>query len=252
MSGAHTHALTVHGHGPIHRLPAQVKLVAMFGFILAVVATPPEQIWALGIHFLLLAAVLVFSEVPFGHFLKRIGVEVPFVLFALALPFVGSGPAIEVLGVAVAADGLLAAWNIIAKATLGVGASVLLVSTTEVSHILAGLRRLRMPAVMVAIAGFMIRYLEVIGDEVRRMRVAMTARGYAPTWLGQTRALATAGGALFIRSYERGERVHQAMLARGFTGTMPTVEPKQPAWAWLAAIALPAGAWIIAIAAVLS
>ena len=50
----------------------------------------------------------------------------------------------------------------------------------------------------------------------------MTARGYDPSWIAQIRPLATAAGALFIRSYERGERVHQAMLARGFVGEFPT------------------------------
>jgi cobalt/nickel transport system permease protein len=67
----------------------------------------------------------------------------------------------------------------------------------------------------------MIRYLDVIAGEMRRTRIAMTARGYAPSFVAQIRPLATAVGALFIRSYERGERVHQAMLARGFVGEFP-------------------------------
>jgi cobalt/nickel transport system permease protein len=54
------------------------------------------------------------------------------------------------------------------------------------------------------------------------MRVAMTARGYDPRWISQARPIASSAGALFVRSYERGERVHAAMLARGFTGEMPT------------------------------
>ncbi|MEX0945743.1 MAG: energy-coupling factor transporter transmembrane component T, partial [Acidimicrobiia bacterium] len=100
----------------------------------------------------------------------------------------------------------------------------------------AGLRRLRVPAAITAIAAFMIRYLEVIAGELHRMRVAMTARGYSPSWLAQTRPMATAAGALFIRTYERGERVHQAMLARGFTGDMPAAEPDGIARWWPAMV----------------
>ena len=85
--------------------------------------------------------------------------------------------------------------------------------------------RLRVPSVLTAIASFMIRYLEVVAAEMGRMRTAMTARGYDPRWLAQTRPIAASAGALFVRSYERGERVHSAMLARGFDGTMPDLEP---------------------------
>jgi cobalt/nickel transport system permease protein len=77
------------------------------------------------------------------------------------------------------------------------------------------------PSVLVAIAGFMVRYLELIAGELGRMRIAMTSRGHDPRWLWQARPIATAAGALFIRSYERGERVHSAMVSRGFTGEMP-------------------------------
>jgi cobalt/nickel transport system permease protein len=250
VSGPHVHSLTVHAHSPVHHLPARVKIAAMFVFVLAVVATPAEQMWAFAVHALLLVGVVVLSEIPFGHLLRRVALETPFLLFAVFLPLVGGGPRIEVAGLSLSQEGLWAAWTIVAKATLGVTASVILVSTTEVPHLLRGLGQLRVPAVMVAIAGFMVRYLEVIAGELGRMRTAMAARGYRPRRLGQARALGMAGGALFVRSYERGERVHQAMLARGFQGVMPSARP-EPAAAtvWLSALAVPVGSWVIALAA---
>jgi cobalt/nickel transport system permease protein len=99
--------------------------------------------------------------------------------------------------------------------------SILLTATTEITDIFRGLSVLRVPALFTSIAGFMIRYLELIAGELARMRIAMTARGYDPKWISQARPIATAAGALFVRSYERGERIHAAMLARGFTGVMP-------------------------------
>jgi cobalt/nickel transport system permease protein len=71
------------------------------------------------------------------------------------------------------------------------------------------------------IASFMYRYVFVIADEARRMRSALAARAFRPRHLGQVAALGRMVTALFLRSYERGERVYVAMLARGYAGTMP-------------------------------
>jgi cobalt/nickel transport system permease protein len=118
-------------------------------------------------------------------------------------------------------EGLWAAWNILAKATLGAWASILLAATTQIPDLLDGFRRLRTPRVITAIMGFMVRYLDVIIGNLDRMRVALRSRGYAPRWIGEARALGATAGSLFIRSYERGERVYLAMLSRGYGGTMP-------------------------------
>jgi cobalt/nickel transport system permease protein len=138
--------------------------------------------------------------------------------------------------------------NIIVKAVLGATASIALVATTEVPDVLRGMARLRVPALLVSIVGFMIRYLELLVGEVSRMRVAMTARGYDPRWLWQARPIATGAGALFVRSYERGERVHAAMLSRGFTGVMPTRKTAVvPFSSWAIGLALPVIALLLAV-----
>ena len=149
-------------------------------------------------------------------------------------------------------EGLWGAWTILAKATLGVTASIVMAATTEVPDILEGLDRLKVPRLLTAIAGFMIRYLDVVLGEMHRMRVAMRSRGYDPRWIWQGRALATSAGALFIRSYERGERVYQAMVARGYEGQMPVLsgEPGRPA-SWLQGLAFPTMAWVAAAVAII-
>ena len=148
-------------------------------------------------------------------------VEVPFVIFAVLMPFISTGPRIEVLGVGVSEPGLIAAGGFLAKATLGVVASLTLASTTEPVDLLRGLRTLRMPDQIVQIMSFMIRYLDVVTDELRRMVTAMRSRGCDPRSPRHWPMLARTLGALFIRSYERGERVHLAMLSRGYDGRLP-------------------------------
>jgi cobalt/nickel transport system permease protein len=131
--------------------------------------------------------------------------------------------------------------GIAARSILGASASLLLVATTEIADLLRGLERLRAPRLLTQIAAFMVRYLEVIVGEVGRQRRAMTARGYDPRWLWQLRPLTAGLGVLFVRSYERGERVHAAMRARGFDGGMPVLVEERPAGAraWLVAAVLP-------------
>jgi cobalt/nickel transport system permease protein len=175
-------------------------------------------------------------------------IEVPFVLFAVLLPIVGRPPRVDVLWFSLSESGLWAAWNIIAKATIGVAASIVLASTTPVPQLLAGLERLRVPRVMVAIAGFMARYGDVIGDEVRRMEIARRSR-LGGAGLGQLRALATTAGTLFIRSYERGERISRAMESRGYAGSMPSRGGAASVGAWVVCLAWPLAAGTIAVLA---
>jgi cobalt/nickel transport system permease protein len=97
----------------------------------------------------------------------------------------------------------------------------------------------------------MIRYLEVIAGELRRNRIAMAARGYKSSWVAQARPLAMSAGAIFIRAFERGERVHQAMLARGFRGEMPALEPRTEAHWWPALLPALASV-VVAVSAVIA
>jgi cobalt/nickel transport system permease protein len=250
MSGPHSHALYVHGHTRIHRLAPQCKLAAQFLFVIAVVATPREAFWAFGIYALVVIALIVAARLPLGFVAKRLVFEVPFILFAVLLPFVGGGERVEVFGLSLSVEGLWGAWNIIAKATLGLAVSIVVAATTTMPEFLRGFERLHMPRMFTSTLSFMIRYTDVIADEMRRMKVARISRGYDPRWIWQAKAVGSAAGTLFIRSYERGERVYLSMLSRGYEGTIPRVDeaPATPGM-WIAALALPAFAALVAIVA---
>jgi len=221
VGAGHGHKLHYHGHSPVHRAPAHLKVLALLGFMLLVVATPRGWYLAYAAYLLLLVAVVAVSRVPATYLVKRMVVEVPFVVFAVLMPFIATGPRVDLLGVAVSASGLAAGSALLVKGTLGVLASLTLAATTEPRDLLAGLERLRVPSLLVQIMGFMVRYLDVVTDEMGRMRVARESRGFNARDVRHWPVLARSAGALFIRSYERGERVHLAMLSRGYTGTMP-------------------------------
>ena len=221
MGAGHGHRLHYHGHSAVHRAEPHLKVLALLAFVLVVVAIPREWFAAYAALLAVLLAVIAVSRVPLGYLLRRLVVEVPFVVFALLMPFVAQGPRTEVFGLEVSEPGLLAAGALLAKGTLGVLASLTLASTTEPDDLLRALQRLRLPDLLVQIAGFMIRYLDVVTGELGRMLVAMRSRGCDPRSPRHWPALARAMGALFVRSYERGERVHLAMLSRGYTGRLP-------------------------------
>lgn len=252
MAGSHVHALYRHGESVIHRIPPHLKIVAAFGFVFAVVATPREAVWAFAVHCGLLVGIATLAGLGVRFVASRMLIEIPFLIVAATLPFFGAGPKVEVLGIALSVEGLWDFWNIVVKATLGLLTSVVLAGTTQIPDLLRGFDRLRVPPVITAIAGFMIRYLDVVLGEFRRMRVALRSRGYDPRWLGELRPMAQSFGTMFVRSYERGERVYLAMASRGYQGTMPAVadDTRVPAGTRLAVLALPLLAWAIAVGAI--
>jgi cobalt/nickel transport system permease protein len=214
----------------IHRLDPRTKLVTTLFFIVAVVLTPPNRWQAFALYFLLIATLILLSRVPVLYVLKRSLVIIPFVvLIAIFIPFFKEG---EVAGsyniwlwqISVTYSGLQVFWNILAKAWLSILSLVLLTSTTRFPHLLKGLEKLRLPRVMTIILSFMYRYLFVLVDEVMRMKQARDSRNSGGGCLRQLRTIGNMIGTLFIRSYERGERVYAAMMSRGFDGQTRTLE----------------------------
>jgi len=80
------------------------------------------------------------------------------------------------------------------------------------------MKRLGVPKIFVLIISFMYRYVFVLVDQVMRMKQARDSRNFGGKYLYQFNTLGNMIGTLFIRSYERGERIYAAMLARGYNG----------------------------------
>ena len=215
---------------PLHRAPAETKVLATVLFVVAVALIPRGRlVWPYAIDAALLAAVAAAARTPVPLLAGRLAIEAPFVLFVVLLPFV-------------VRDGAWLAFGIAAKATLAVLATGVLAWTTPAPEILRGAERLGAPRLLTAIAGFALRYLQVLLEEFRRMRLARALRGGNAQWLPRPRVL----GALALRSFERGERVHAAMLARGYDGRMPEIvlAPRARPAAWLM-LAFPATAFVV-------
>ncbi len=253
MAAGHAHPLYRDGQSVLHRLPAEVKIVALMVFVLAVVATPRDVFWPYGSYVLILVGVWRLARIPMTWILPRMLIEVPFLVLAILLPFAAGGERVEVAGLSLSVPGLYAAWGIVVKGTLGVATSLTVAATTPARELPLGLSRLKVPALLTSVLVLMIRYIDVLAAEVSRMRMARLSRGDSPRTLHQAGAIAKSVGALFLRSYERGERVYLAMLSRGYDGTVPPllVGPggavRASVRVWTIAMLPPAAAVLIAV-----
>jgi cobalt/nickel transport system permease protein len=100
---------------------------------------------------------------------------------------------------------------------------IILSSTTKFTMFLKGLECLKVPKVLIMILSFMYRYIFVLIDEAERLERAINMRYFGGYYLRQIKIFANIIGLLFIRAYERGERVYQSMVARGFDGKVRTL-----------------------------
>ena len=228
------------GTSPVHRLDPRAKVLATLAVVVAGSALP-AGFWP----GLLALAVLVWGTVglagvPLAVALGRSLVAVPFALMAGAsLPFLRPGNPLFTLAIGplrlVATDGGVAAWaTVLVRSWLSVLAAGLLVATTPFPDLVAGLQRLGLPRVLAALLSFLYRYLFVLQDEAERLARAREARSAhtgphaGGTLVWRARVLGGMVGSLFVRSYERSERIYQAMLARGFRGEMKKAIRCQP------------------------
>lgn len=228
----------------LHRADARAKLPAALGYIVAIALTREGDWAALALLAAPLVPLVAASRLPHALVLRRSMIALPLLFVAAPLLVTRAGEAIATLpavGWEVTAAGVVAVLSIAAKSWLSIVVAVLLTATTPMPALLGALRWLRVPRLLVATAGFAYRYLFVAADEVGRMLRARAARsatlpgrraGRTLRW--RARGAGYLAGTLFVRSIDRAERVHLAMLARGYDGeqrSLPEPPPERRALA---------------------
>jgi cobalt/nickel transport system permease protein len=189
--------------GPLRRLPAGPKLAVAVALVLAFVLLPHGAWPVYGAGALLLAVLVLLGGVPLRPFLQRLLLLEPFVLGVALLTLLQP-------------DGLSMFLALVARSTLCLSTMLLLAGTTPLPDLLQVLRTLRVPALLVTTLALMYRYLFVLADEARRMQRACHCRTFAAGTMPRWKTLASVVGQLFVRAAGRAERIHAAMLARGF------------------------------------
>ncbi|MDI6712113.1 MAG: energy-coupling factor transporter transmembrane component T [Anaerosomatales bacterium] len=223
---AHADAFEALAHisSPLSRMDARAKLLAALIVVLAVVLSPPLRLAEALFLAACLGGCVALGRLPLRRVLLRSAAVLPFAApIALLAPLQSAGGSLNVGGLfgPGAAGGWLAAYAILSKAWVSAATVTLAVATTETPELLAGLRRLGVPTVLTTLLAFVARYAAALGEQLRSMRIALASR--APR-LGRVKLATLYGhlaGAMFLRALDRGERIHAAMLCRGFDGTLP-------------------------------
>lgn len=221
----------------IHQLDPRIKLVFTVLFILSNVLLLDGAWMAFLLAWGLVALATTQAGISFSFVLKRSLIALPFALAAITIIFTMPGPALATFNlgerlIRVSAPGLIRFISIVLRSWLSVQAAILLIATTQFPDLMHAMRHLRLPASLVAVISFTYRYLFVLAEEVYRLLRARQARsaslpgrkaGRSVVW--RARMAGNMVGQLFLRSYERSDRVYNAMLARGYKGYLQTLNP---------------------------
>lgn len=228
-----------HTESFVHRLDPRVKVVVTIAYILSNALLPDGAWMAFGFSWLFLLVANVLSNLGITFTLKRSFVALPFALVAITVLFSIPGNPLSTFhflfwDLTITDAGLLRFESILIRSWLSVQMAILLVATARFPDIVHALEHLRVPSILTTIIAFLYRYLFVLVDEVFRLLRAREARsaaaagvraGGSVAW--RARVAGNMAGQLFLRSYERSDRVYNAMLARGYTGHLNTINPHE-------------------------
>ena len=225
--------------GPLTGLAPEAKLVGLVAFLVVVAVTPPSRPWALAGQAVVAAALATAALVAPRDLLRRLVIDLPLVVLAATTAVAGTGPRLDVAGLSLSRAGLQVGLGLLAKATIGMVAVSAVAASTTASETVAGLRRLRLPAWICDLVSLTARQLQVLGDELGRLRLAGAVRAGTRGRRGEWTAVARALGVLFVRSVERTDRLQVALAARGgtalgslgpLTSTTPSTAAPQSSW----------------------
>ncbi len=209
---------------PMHRLDARAKALVTMVFIVVVMSYDRYAVSALTPLALFPAVLLAIARLPLRNVARKVAVAAPFaILVGLFNPWLDREPVLSV-GSCVITGGWLSFTSILLRFLLTVSAALILVACTGMYRLGAGLEQLGVPRVFVTQLLMLHRYLFVVADEGARMvrSVRVRAPGAAALTL---RVYGSLVGHLLLRSLDRADRVHRAMVARGFCGEVRTLEP---------------------------
>lgn len=209
--------LLANGNSTIHRLDARAKVLVTLVFIICVVSYNRYELTALFPFFIFPVVMISLAGLPPLFILRKIILLCPFVLaVGIFNPvfdreiFLQFGP----LGIS---GGWISFASILTRSVLTVGAAFILVGVTGFTAVCQALERLGMPQVFAVQLLFLYRYIFVLTEESGRASRARELRSCGKKGLG-IRSFGSLTGHLLLRTWQRAERIHSAMLARGFTG----------------------------------
>ncbi len=210
----------------IHRLDARAKVLTTLVFILCVVSFGRYEIAALIPFLCYPVVILALAGLPAGYLARKSAVVIPFALMVGLFNPVFDRQVLLQFGPLDVWGGWVSCASIVLRAILTAGAAMVLIAATGFPALCGALERLGMPRVFAVQLLFLYRYSFVLADEGGRVTRARQLRSCGKRGLG-SHHFGSLVGHLLLRTWERAERIHLAMLARGFTGTIHARRPER-------------------------
>ncbi len=202
---------------PVHRLNPFVKFIITGIYLVLVISFAPNQVSGLIPYVFYPVLMMAFGEIPAKPLIGRLLAALPFSLFAGLSNVIFNRTEILQYGNIVITEGMISFISIIMKTALTVMAVLILIATTSMKDLIYVMVRLHLPSIFVLQITMTFRYLEVLLEEASVMYHAYLLR--APKEKGIK--LVHTGpflGQLLLRSFDRAERIYNAMRCRGFEG----------------------------------
>lgn len=202
---------------PVHRLDPRAKLLATIFFVLTVVSYDKYAIADLLPFFIYPALIIGLANLPVGYLLKKLLIVSPFVLFiGIFNPFIDQEIMVQVGSLAIS-GGWISFASLLLRFSLTVGAALLLIATTGFPAVCMALEKLGAPHILTVQFLMLYRYLFVLVEEGIRMIRAHALRSFSHRNPGYRVFLQLLGN-LLLRTLDRAQRIHMAMLSRAFDG----------------------------------
>lgn len=210
-----THGFLDHRHLPdsvLRRTDPRWKILLCVGAAVIVASEPRGELNAFPAYWTLIVALALLGRVRLVSWLRRCLAAAPFLLLAAVLPFLATTPELAV-----------GDWSasILLRGFATVALLSLLAETTELAEIIGGLQCLKLPAIWISSLALAYRYIFLLVDEWQRVAQARACRAPSLSGVAQAGVMSQQLGLVFVRAWERGERIHGAMMARGFDGRWP-------------------------------
>ncbi len=223
----------------LHHSDPRVKALVTLLFIISNVLLPDGAWIVFAFSWLFLIAANALSKLGILYTFKRSLIALPFALIAVTVLFSMPGKPVAHFQIGmwdfiITDAGLLRFASILIRSWLSVQMALLLVAVTRFPDLIHALEHLRIPPIITTIIAFLYRYLFVLTDEVFRLLKARESRsaavagqksGGSIVW--RARVAGNMTGQLFLRSYERSDRIYNAMISRGYVGSLYTLNPHE-------------------------
>jgi len=189
---------------PLHKLDAKIKIIVLSILLLLIISSPIRYTTLFLLYGFMVAVLIYLSKVPINFIFRRVMEILPFIIIVSVSTLFKKQGYILFLSCAL-------------KAILAIVLILIVSSTTKFSHLLGALKQLKVPQLFIHLLSFMYRYSFLLEDQFMRANRAYQSRNINnKNNFRKVKILSNILGTLFIRTYERAERVYLAMCSRGY------------------------------------